>query len=221
VTVAISTVICWLAAYRSFIIRRALASPAYRSRALWLGIIAFILIAYEILQILQEIYTVWMGPITPSLLIQVVYLVLTVPTLIIIFTWIDSTIRVALDMDFFHRDAFHWKRLRRLAWATVILGGFGGAASTNEAGFLIFGIIIGIPTIYSAAVLSAAGARVYDESMRKYLRWTRLLVVALALETVTASVNFYLNFPLVAFSYCLYRAAGSLSQISQIEASVD
>ena len=131
--VLLGTLVFYAAAsYRSFSVRRAMATPLYRTRALWTGVVALIGAFYSVTAIVAENFSspqsFFQG--TQPLWEFVFFAVLTIVGSLIVFSWIDSTIGVALDLDFLHRDAVGWKRLRKLAWAVVVIGAFGAGLST-------------------------------------------------------------------------------------------
>jgi len=193
-----------------------MATPLYRTRALWTGVIAITGAFYSVTAIVAENFSspqssLQGGPGQP-LWEFVLFAVLTIVGSLIIFSWIDSTIEVALDLDFLHRDAVGWKRLRKFAWAAVVVGAFGTGLSTVLWAYPIFAFALGAPVAYSGVVLIVSGLRVRYAPMKAYMRWVGLLVLALTFELITGSISFYLNFPLLIFAYFLYRASTSLSK---------
>jgi hypothetical protein len=217
----IAVLITALASYRAFQVRRAIPGQIYRSRALWTGMVALLIIPYGIFIITGELGVIagnpnpFSGP--PNLVVGVTFAVLSVVDSIIIFFWLDSTIGVAYELDFFHRDTLHWRRFRKLTWALLVIGAFGGGLATNTSQYLIADVFLGIPVSYAAITLAKGVTRIYDETMKRYMKWVGLLVAALVMEIVTVTLNIFLNFPLVAFAYFLYRAAISLSIRNRLE----
>lgn len=214
----VSLPITAFAAYRALSSRRALVSGVYRSRALWTGMGAIIILAFESLQIIGENS---LGPGYFTLLeVDITYFVLTIVGIIVIFSWIDSTILVALDMDYFHRDSLHWRGFRKYLWVTVLAAAIAQAFASTQAGEIAIVVLLGVPVVYSAVALGVGSGRVFDETMRRYVKWMVFLVAALALELLTTAINFDLNFPIVVFAYFLYRAAGSLLKTDRLVADV-
>jgi hypothetical protein len=201
------------AAYRSFDVRGALAGTLYRRRALWTGAVALALGWYALQQAVLEYLMPAPTTFIPSVNLYLYYFVLTLVGSVVIFSWVDSTIRVALDLDFLHRDILRWQRLRKYFWIGVIVAAFGGGLSTSYLEFIFFGILYGVLFVYSAGVLIRSGQKVHLTTMRAYLRWLGLMLLAIVLETATSSgIGFNVNFPLILVSYFLYRAATSLSK---------
>jgi hypothetical protein len=68
----VAVLICALASYRSFQVRRAIPGPIYRSRALWTGMVALVIIPYGILIITGELLVIegnpnlFSGPPSPA-----------------------------------------------------------------------------------------------------------------------------------------------------------
>lgn len=217
----VAVLICALASYRSFQVRRAIPGPIYRSRALWTGILALVIIPYGILIITGELWIIGGNPNpfsgTPSPAVYASFLVLSMVGSIVFFFWVDSTIGVAYELDFFHKDTLQWRRFRKLTWALIVIGAFVGGIGTTTFEFLLSSLLLGIPISYAAFTLAKSVTRVHDETMKRYMRWVGLLVVAVILELITVTYNVYLNFPVVALAYFLYRAAVSLSIRNRLE----
>ncbi|MDA4130559.1 MAG: hypothetical protein OK457_07290, partial [Thaumarchaeota archaeon] len=99
-----------LAIIRGFQIGRALVSGIYRRRAFWISAVG----AFAFLSILTGtvpfIFSIVSGTVA-----FVIFLVLVV----VIFTFVDSTILAAMEMDFFHRDTLRWKQFRSPSYAVL------------------------------------------------------------------------------------------------------
>jgi hypothetical protein len=216
VAVFISIAIAALASYRAFTSRRVLASPLYRSRALWTGSVALITILFDVLAIVIENSgppASASGP-PPGSLAFVAFVAVVAAGALVVFAWIDRTIGVALELDFLHRDAIGWKKLRLLAGVALVAGAIGVEVLSVEVSppgwELILAItLLGAPAAYMAGALAVGGSRVKDDTMRRYMKWMGLLVVSLILQLATTEIA-NLNFPLAIFAYFLYRASTSL-----------
>jgi len=174
------------AAYRALKGRRALASGVYRSRALWTGMGAIMILAYGLLQIVAENSPGFFSTFAPEFFSTfatgIFYFVFTIVAVIVIFSWIDSTVMVALDMDYFHRDSLHWRGLRRYLWVAVLVAAVLGGFGTTQAGVIAVTVLLGVPVVYAAVALGIGSGRVFDETMKRYVKWMVFLVAALALE---------------------------------------
>ena len=213
IALTISMIICALAAYRAFTSRRVLAAPLYRRRALWTGTVALISVPFDAWVIYLEntgSYATY-GLVPPYGTPEFyVFVLLTAAFTAVAFAWIDSTIRVALELDFMHRDAVSWRRLRLVAGGALVLG-------TAVAQFAVTGwilltaiLLLGIPAAYMTAAVVVSGSRVRDETMRRYMRWMGFIVGSVFLQLVTSYLSQYLNFPLAIFAYFLYGMSTSL-----------
>lgn len=214
VALLVSIVISALASYRALTSRRVLASPLYRSRALWTGTVALVAIGFEALTIAVD-YTV------PSTATSGAYPVvgswgfyaiagLAAAGSVVVFAWVDRTIGVAMELDFLHRDALGWKRLRPAAGAALVAGAIGAEVFTIYWQYLASVVLLAALAAYMAAALVISGSRVRDDTMRRYMKWMGFSVISLIFFLATTSVNAYLNFPLAIFAYFLYRISTSL-----------
>lgn len=211
---SVSIVIAALASYRALTSRRVLASPLYRSRALWTGSVALITILFDVVAIGLENSSPTgsiSGSLPPSGSWEFgAFVALVAAGALVVFAWIDRTIGVALELDFLHRDAIGWKKLRLIAGAAIIVGAVGAEVSPAGWGSILSIILLAAPAAYMAGALVVGGSRVRDDTMRRYMKWMGLLVASLILQLITTAIPPYLNFPLAIFAYFLYRASTSL-----------
>ena|SRR2546422_9258026 len=92
-------------AYWAFAIRRALASRDYRRQALWLGVNCIFWIAlFPDKNIFNNVYN--------ALAVGFYYSFLP----LLLFAWIDASVRVARRSDPLLRNTLHWNKLRWLTW---------------------------------------------------------------------------------------------------------
>lgn len=214
VALAVAIIVSALASYRAFTSRRVLASPLYRSRALWTGSVALVAIGFEALTMVVENtlpFDTLTGayPIVGSWEFYAI-VVMASAGAVVVFAWIDRTIGVALELDFLHRDALAWKRARPVVGVALVAGAFGAQVSTIDWQYLLSMSLLGGMAAYMAANLVIGGSRVRDDTMRRYMKWIGLTVLSLLLFVATTSINPHLNFPLAVFAFCLYRASTSL-----------
>ncbi|HUI86836.1 MAG TPA: hypothetical protein VLY21_06750 [Nitrososphaerales archaeon] len=213
------------ATYRAFTIARVLVKGAYRNRALWTGGTAFALILFEYATTL---------PASNPLGISAFFLIL-----LILFAFVDSSIRVAQETDFFHRSPLGWQRLRKPLYG-IILGytGIGAlliliigstVAAISLTGEVLWFIIAGVSLTYSAAALVVGARRTPERSLRRFVRMLGLTIICMVLfftawipfipfsQTVQdfGSLVSEVFIPLAA--YFLYLAVMSLSPVGRVE----
>jgi hypothetical protein len=94
-------------AYWSLEIRKALASPIYRSHALWQGAVS--------ITIGMAIFATYTNGLVISTLLVVYYTVFFV----VVFAFIDSTIKVARRSDPLLRPILKWETIRIAGWCSI------------------------------------------------------------------------------------------------------
>ncbi len=210
---SVSIIISGLAAYRAFTSRRVLSTPIYRNRALWTGTVAVILGLFDgwgiVLENTSSSVTYGIVP-PPGTSEFYAFVILSAAASAAVFAWIDSTVRVALELDFMHRDAVRWKSLRLVAGAGLVIGTIIAQFATADWELLISLVLLVPAAAYMTAALVVGGRRVRDETMRRYIKWMGFLVVSLILQLATNVISAYLNFPLAISAYFLYRISNSL-----------
>ena len=219
---SLSIIICALAVYRAFTSRRVLAAPLYRNRALWTGTVAVIVAAFDGWGIVLEntsssvAFGIVPPPGTPQFY---AFVVLTAASAAVFFAWIDSTIRVALELDFTHRDAARWKRLRPVAGVTFVVGFVIAQFAALSWEVLMSVVLLASASVYMAAALVIGDSRVRDVTMRRYVRLMGFLVASLILLFGTNVISAYLNFPLAISAYFLFRISSSLLKTAPLSAA--
>jgi len=214
-------------AYRSLTIGRVLVRGTYRNRALWSG---GTMIALVLLVVASNLPP--SNPLSP-----ISFLVI----MVILFAFVDSSIKVAQEMDFFHRSPLGWQRLRKPAYAILI-----GISLVGVFAFIFTpsnGIISGIGVIlwftvgagsisYGAAALLVGARRTPDRSMRRFVRMLGLAIICMVLffttwipfapfsVTVQDLGNLISELFVPAAAYYLYLAVMSLSPVGRIEKEV-
>jgi hypothetical protein len=218
----VSMVICALAAYRALTSRRVLAAPLYRQRALWTGSVAAMTIPFDAWAIYLENTgsSVALGLVPPNGTPEFyLYVILTAAFAGVAFAWIDSTIRVAMELDFVHRDVVSWMKLRPIAGVALVAGVVVAQFEATPLELFTAAVLLAGSAVYFAAALVAGVSRVHDETMRRYMRWMGFVVASIPLYLVTISLNPYLNFPLAIFAYFLYGMTTSLLKTAPLSAA--
>lgn len=192
--------------YSSLAMRRTLIDRTYRSRAMWTGLLAAGMVA------LMFTDSVTYSPLfpNPTFLQLLPHDAVLVAVVVILAAWIDSTIRIAIDQDYYHRNTLSWLRLRYLFWPGALYTAISFIGNQNPLpGILSFG--------FASVTLYVSGTRTPDITMRFHLRWIALFAVTVFLEGVAL---FLLPVPtLVALAfgaYFLYRAGRSLAPTSKL-----
>ncbi|HVH15936.1 MAG TPA: hypothetical protein VNA15_09495 [Candidatus Angelobacter sp.] len=101
--------------------------------------------------------------------------------LIVIFAWVDLTVRIARKTDPLRRDTFRWKRVRTIVWAMLVIvpsSVFGLslpllASNQSPSGILLLPALVTIVAIMlttgPAPLLS--GSRSKDSTLRTHPKW--------------------------------------------------
>jgi hypothetical protein len=224
----VSTAILLFATYRALAIGRVLVSGAYRTRALWTAGTMVALVLFSSASALPS----------ANPLVNVAFL-LIFPVL---FLFVDSSIRVAQDTDFFHRSPLRWGRVRKPLYVVFFFFIFLGAYGTfflptnsqvyNVASVLWFAVGAGV-VVYGAAALLVGARRTPDRSMRSFVRTLGLAIGCMALfftvwipfqsfsVTVQDLGNLIAEFFIPAAAYFLYQAVMLLSPLGRVEKEVD
>jgi hypothetical protein len=145
---------------------------------------------------------------------------------ILVIALTDSTIRVALERDFFHRDTLHLLSDRPVVYAVALVfdaSRFSILVPPSDLASLVSILAtaaFGGGVFYAAANLVPSGNRVKDSSIRMYDFYLGigmfLFIVTVVLFGLPEPID-YLEFVAVLFaSYCVYRMATSLSPTSRI-----
>jgi hypothetical protein len=209
------------ASYRAVVIGRALMRGAYRSRAFWSGAAMLVIIISTLAGVLP-----------------VPFPVLLVPIMIILLAFVDSSIRVAQEMDFFHRNTLGWQIVRKPFYVILL------ASSVLFDWALLFTSVDSLPTLlaagqyfavvglvlsYSAAALIVGARRTPERTMRRFVRMLGLAIVCVVVyltiwipfSPFNADVqdlgNMISFFFIPGAAYFFYRAVMSLSPLGRVE----
>lgn len=224
-----------LGTYRALKIRRALAHPIYRSRALRLALVAvlyFIVLITDLVPYPNQTDLVTATLIT--LTFNMPYLVFA----FMMFASVDRTILVAIDMDLFRRNTLQWPRLRPLLYA-LVLGSFVLVLVANPFLFLqnpplwattadlAFYPLFLIPLGISAIALALSARRSLEKTMRRFVALFSLSVAFFITDSIlfnyvyyfyyTPALQFVDNLVIIAATYFLYRAIISLTPLDKVE----
>src|SRR5437879_486631 len=117
------------ATYWSFTIRRWLVHRIYRRQATWVGRLGVYFVA------LSSFLTLALSTGVSSLYVNVVGGLLIGSGFIVIFAWMDSTIRVARLSDPLFRDTLRWSKLRYFLGFGTVGGAIASVISAIMSGF--------------------------------------------------------------------------------------
>ncbi len=104
---------------RAIIIGRKFVSRTFKSRAFWFAgvmIIALFALLSALISLLFNLY--------PSSSFSGLGINAFLAWVLVMFVYADSTILVTLEMDFLHRNTFHWRPVRTLAYVAIFANVF-------------------------------------------------------------------------------------------------
>ncbi len=234
---AIGVIILLFAAYTAFTVRKGLVVPLYRSRALWLGVLAIILASFLIF--FGRVYT-------PSTYLVgyhrvvgfVFYAGVALPTFVVLLVWIDRTNSTLIRLDYRRKDILGWKKARLLYYADIALfvtfflialgpaPGFGyyqmsfphSAMSFIAANELDPWLIA---LAYGLSVLVVGSIRTHDLTHKNHAKWLGLslasLVLALLVGGGSQPIAYFIA---IFFAYFWYRMARSLVPVNKLDTSL-
>ncbi len=207
-------------AYWAFVIRRALQQGLYRKQALWVGLMAIYFVVLSTFLTFALTFSIDILPV------NILGGAIISSGFIVIFLWIDSTIRVARRSDPLSRDALRWSKLRYL-WGFITIGGaIGAMAPSITSGFSTVAPFGGALFVGAVALIISA-RRSRDATLRRHLKWTAFCIFLLwlgsqveqPLSRAISDANLVqaATLTLVAVgAYCLYRSARSLVPLGHI-----
>ena len=223
----VSAGIFLFATYRAFTIGRVLVRGAYRNRALWTGGTTIALILLIIAASLPS-----SDPLSGASFVVI---------FVILFAFVDSSIKVTQEADFFHRSPLGWQRLRKPLYVILIGSSLVGASlaylEPSDGLLLLAGVLLwfgaaGVCISYAAAALRVGARGTPDSSMRRFVRMLGLAIVCMVLFftiwipfapfslTVQDLGSLISTFFLPAAGYFLYLAVMSLSPVGHVEKEI-
>jgi hypothetical protein len=162
---------------------------------------------------------------------------------IVLVVFVDSSIKVAGETDFFHRGSLGWERVRKpfvvllvaeLAIVTSDVYAFGTSMSSLLAilGVSQFFVVLALIFSWGAAALTVGARRTADRSLRRFARMLGLVVIcfvlfltvwipfapfSLTIKDVGSTISIFFA---TAGAYFLYLAVMSLSPVGHVERDV-
>ena len=208
-------------AYLALSVRRGLAVPIYRSRALWTAMIA-------LLFSLSILFGGDLSLIFPSSYLFVasfvIYFGLFTLATLAIFVWVDRTVTTLIRLDFLRRDLAGWKRFRYVYWTLVAISfvfyPFGSSLYFNSFFNIVYTVSFVIPLAYAALAVRSGAKRTPDMTFRSHLRWSAYCMAGILLAGITYFVTLdvvIVSLPYVVIAFCLYKMARSLVPVGKFE----
>jgi len=230
--IAISDIILLYAAYISFVVRRGLTVPLYRSRALWLGTSA----------ILWGVFFIFFDNINAAYALfgsyhlvagTVFYVAIFLLTVFAFFVWIDRTVDTLIRLDFRRKNILGWKKVRPLYWLCAVLGFIFYIFSTEYYVFSVVNYIttfsvtassvpfLSIALAYALCAIIVGSIRTHDLTFRSHVKWFGLSVATLLLLfvrdiVVLPNIPVLNALPYIFFAYFYYRMARSLVPVNKL-----
>jgi hypothetical protein len=203
-----------LGALRAVQMSGGLVDAVYRRRARWGAVVASVIAVATLLGDLLS------NSAVDDFLIFVTFSA----AFIAIFAFADSTVLVAIQSDFFHRNILRWTRVRGPAWVAILactvidaaLGGF-------TPFFAVFFVVAATDVGYAAAALIVGARRTQDRTLKMHVRLLGWALVALlpsvflsvisssGVATIVSGAGF------VVGAYLFYRALMSLTPLGHVE----
>ena len=216
-------------AYWAFTIRKALMAHLYRNQALWVGAGAVYFVALSAFITLALLFN------ASGVVVNLLAAAFIILGFVVIFDWIDSTVRVARRSDPLLRDTLHWSKLRYFIGITSTIGLFFNVVFNvifTNSSFILLGTpallgYVGTVLFLGALALLLSARRSGDLTLRRHLKWFGLGAALLWLSGQISSPwaritgDSFLT-PIVTYSlfaiaaYCLYRSAKSLVPLGRI-----
>ncbi len=209
-------------AYWAVTIRRVLVHRLYRRQASWvagMGIYFVALSSFLTFAIFYSINTLYANVLGGTLIGS---------GFIVIFAWMDSTIRVARLSDPLSRDTLHWSRLRYFLAFVTVGGAVGSVITAINSGFSQVAPFGGA-LFFGALALLVSAARSGDVTLKKHLIWTGLCTLFLWLASqvemplsniqllAQLSLSEVITYAFVAVgAYSLYKSARSLIPLGHL-----
>jgi hypothetical protein len=216
--------------YRVAEMRRGFVDRTYRSRALWSALLMVAIVVTNAVG-----FFAFPNNLAGSLALFAPFLSIVVVS----YAFVDSTVLVATQSDFFHRDIFCWKRARlpsyvvlaascAIVLVVVSLPPYGNSPGTSfsiwsDIGYYQFVTISVVLLGYGAASAFFGSRRTSDLTLKRHIR---LLGIALAFFVLSLAVfGFSSSDPAqiagdvltLLATYTLYRSAMSLTSLGKVE----
>ncbi len=224
-------VIFVLSVFRAIEMGRAFVNRVYRDRAIWITAVIVVAVISDLTD-LPPLTTASFGPLLSTITLVVL--------IAVAFAFVDSTILVTLETDFFHRNTLRWKQARLIAypllygliafvffeilllslpsppsWVSAFLNS-PALSILPDVGLSTLSIIFG----YSAVAVIIGSRRTPDRILRRHVKVIGLAFLLFIVSTINDLTFAYAPLDVIlslAGAYVIYRAVMSLSPIRRIE----
>jgi hypothetical protein len=242
--VAVIVASCGLYLYSSywaFSTRKVLVARIYRRQALWVAINA---LYFALFFAFAGVAIALGGPSANGFYVDILGDIFTIAAFVVIFAWIDSSIRVARRSDPLHRNTLHWTALRYfllvvtsfgILFSLIIPSAYQQQNSATVQGFVLLGPI-GTSLLFGGIALILSARRSKDPILQKHLAWFGAFIIFLFLTNrVEQEVFGHFISPsstsglfiaeLITYalflvsSYFLYESARSLTRVNRYPSS--
>jgi N-acetylneuraminic acid mutarotase len=222
----VASIVSIMVAYRGVEFGRAFIGGVFRSRALWitaLGVVTFI-----------QAVPGYILPISDFTIGGLAFFEIAWSMLFLTYlAFVDSTIMVTLQLDFFHRDTLRWKQGRFVVYvvlgilvADILLVGLGIVSNPSTSAVVIIPLLVSSLVVapYSGVALLVGARRTRDRILKRHLILLVIVFVLYISHFVEASPNnptlassLLEDFLVLAGVYALYRAVMTLSVVGKLE----
>ena len=180
--VAIASGIYFYSGYWAFTVRKVLAGHIYRRQALWVAVAGLYFALFFVFATIAIIF----GASSNNFIVTVLGDAFMVLGFIIIFAWIDATIRVARRSDPLHRNTLHWAGFRYFLLVgaffallfTVVPAPFEPSSSSILEGSTLLAPLAGA-LLFGGLTLLVSARRARDAILRRHLKWFGIYIVFL------------------------------------------
>lgn len=204
--ISLAAVVMSAAAFEAFKASRVLANRVYRTRAIWSGVLAILFVPFDV------VVVVFLPGFRGASLVAYGSLVFLYAFNLAAFFFLDTTILVARELDFLHRDPARWTVTRWIVLAVIVLGiaGVYLGPSTGPVQ-LTFSLMWTLGFIGIAGVLAVASLRVRDRMMRSFTKWIGIFSIVVTVPFLYMGPSpFPFMVGLAVASFMYYRAVTSL-----------
>ncbi|HYB04875.1 MAG TPA: hypothetical protein VED17_10450, partial [Nitrososphaerales archaeon] len=228
--------------FEALTIRRALAVRIYRNQALGISLVA---ISFILFIIATVVIGLSLPPSSPGPFGTPIDTPFLLFSFLVIFYWIDSSIRTGRRADPLLRDTMSWSKFRIIAWAAIWVSIAVSSAyiiytlvSTGGSIFVIpqlpvlvtplYLFPVFLPFLVGAIYLPIAARRARDPFLKRQLLWFAVFAVSF----LASNLSLYASNPAVPVlydllqiigflglnlgAYSLYRSARSLSPLNKL-----